>query len=139
LIEQEQYIDFIRNRYFRQSLLCHEDQTITHEIDLEVFELFAFYSDLSPQKEVSLNDSEQTTFISSANVSFPASHPLTKAALICLWQNYPDSLSFETVNRNARERVIDQGGRQYADQTDQFIGELFNLHVHQAIGASPRV
>ena len=138
LIEQEQYIDFIRHRYFRQSLLCHEEQTITHEIDLEVFERFAFYSDLSPHQEVSLSDSEQTTFISSANVSFPASHPLTKAALIYLWQKFPDSLPFETVYRDAREKVIDQGDRQYADQTDQFIGELFNLYVHQAIAASPR-
>jgi methyltransferase-like protein/SAM-dependent methyltransferase len=138
LIEQEQYSDFIRNRYFRQSLLCHDDQAITHEIDLEVFERFAFYSDLSPQKEVSLSDSEQTMFISPARVSFPASHPLTKAALIYLWQNYPDSLPFETVTRNAREKVIDQGGNPYANQTNQFIRELFNLYVHQAIGASPR-
>ncbi len=136
LLEQEQYIDFIRNRNFRQTLLCHADQPLEREISIETFENFAYYSDLSPTGELDLKITHDAVFVSFSGTEFPVSHPLTKAALVYLRQIYPDSVSFSTLTREAQSLLIDEGGKKYVEQVDQLGRELFTLYVHQAIGAS---
>jgi methyltransferase-like protein/2-polyprenyl-3-methyl-5-hydroxy-6-metoxy-1,4-benzoquinol methylase len=41
---KEQYMDFIRNRSFRQTLLCHASQSLQRDISIESFESFYYTS-----------------------------------------------------------------------------------------------
>ena len=51
LEEAEQYNDFIRNRAFRQALLCRQDVALKHAISSDLVERFHFASSLAPLKE----------------------------------------------------------------------------------------
>ena len=137
LIEQEQYIDFIRNRNFRQTLLCHADRSLEREVALERFEHMAFYSDLASPKKIDIRRLKQSTFTASSGRKFPVSHPLTKAALIYLREVFPDSVPFVTLQTEAERRLCVAGCMQYMGQYDHLGSELFSLYAHQAIGASP--
>jgi hypothetical protein len=43
-VVREQYLDFFKNRMFRQTLLCHAEVPVSRELDGEQIEGFAVYS-----------------------------------------------------------------------------------------------
>lgn len=48
IVQQEQYMDFLRNRTFRQTLLCRSNLAIQRNIKTDGMETFAFRSRLKP-------------------------------------------------------------------------------------------
>lgn len=50
-IEQEQYLDFIRNRNFRQTLLCRKEDETERELAMDRFAELQLYADLVPPKK----------------------------------------------------------------------------------------
>ncbi len=137
LIEQEQYIDFIRNRNFRQTLLCRADRSLEREVVLDRFERMAFYSDLTPPMKVDMRRPKHSTFTAPNDHKLQVSHPLTKAALVYLREVFPDSVPFTSLQVEAERRLGEAGAIHYIGQHDHLISELFSLYAHQAIGASP--
>jgi methyltransferase-like protein len=138
VLELEQYMDFVRNRNFRRSLLCRGDRAITRDLALEQFENFAFSALLTPPKKVELSRPREQKFTSADNHDYDVSHPLTKAALLHLAAVHPDAVPFAELVGAAQQIAAANGGRQYAEQTDHLFGELFSLFAHQAIRISPR-
>src|SRR5262245_12059900 len=51
LVHMEQYMDFLRNRTFRQSLLCHARQTPNYKLDPELVKRMHVASPVKPVKE----------------------------------------------------------------------------------------
>ncbi|GAB4301032.1 MAG: lysine methyltransferase [Thiohalomonadaceae bacterium] len=137
MAELEQYMDFVRNRNFRRSLLCHQECTVSRDLALEQFENFAFSAQLTPPKKVELSRPREQKFTSADNHDYDVSHPLTKAALLHLAAVHPDAIPFAELVGAAHQIVVSNGGRQYAEQTDHLFGELFSLFAHQAIRISP--
>ena len=137
-IEQEQYLDFIRNRNFRQTLLCRAEVLPERVVDLERFEGFAFYADLAPPKKLELRRPKAQSFRRVNGDAVTLEHPLTKAAVLELARRYPDALAFGELAGAARDAVSAAGGGRHADEHDHLFGELFSLVLHQAAGASLR-
>jgi len=137
LIELEQYMDFVRNRNFRRSLVCRAEHTLTRELALEQFERFAFSALLTPPKKVELARMREQKFTSPDNHAYDVSHPLTKAALLHLAEVYPNAVPFTELNAAAQHIVSANGGRQFAAQTEHLFGELFSLFAHQALRITP--
>ncbi|MFA5627620.1 MAG: methyltransferase regulatory domain-containing protein [Thiohalomonadaceae bacterium] len=137
-IELEQYMDFVRNRNFRRSLLCRQELNVKRELVLEQFESFAFNAQLMPPKKLDLSRPREQKFTSADGNDFDVSHPLTKAALLHLNTRHPDTISFAELSDAATQLVNSQGGRQYASQIEHLFGELFSLYAHQAIRISPQ-
>ena len=135
-IEQEQYLDFVRNRNFRQTLLCRADTAPTRELDLERFEAFAFFADLVPPKKLDLRRPKSQPFRKTNGETVEVEHPLTKAALIELIARYPDAVPFGEMAHTAQAAVVAAGGAKYAEETGSLFGELFSLFAHQAVAAS---
>lgn len=135
-VEQEQYLDFIRNRNFRQTLLCRADALPERVVDLESFEGFAFYADLAPPKKLELRRPKAQAFRRVNGEEVTLEHPLTKAAVVELGRRYPDALGFGELVGVARAAVSAAGGGACADQQDHLFGELFSLFLHQGLGAS---
>jgi methyltransferase-like protein len=136
-IEQEQYLDFVRNRGFRQTLLCRADALPDRVVDLELFERLAFFADLIPPKKVDLRRPKSQPFRRPGGEEpLNIEHPLTKAAVIELARRYPDAVAFGDLVRMAGAAVADTGGRQHADALDHLFGEFFSLYLHQGVGAS---
>jgi len=138
VVEQEQYIDFLRNRNFRQTLLCLADQALVREITLDRLDGLALFSNLSPPKKVDLRRRKEAPFKAPDGTRYPASHPLTKAALTCLAEAYPDALAFDVVAAEAKRLVSAAGASPFLDQLDALRAELFSLYANQAIGLHTR-
>jgi methyltransferase-like protein/SAM-dependent methyltransferase len=107
VIEIEQYLDFFRNRTFRQTLLVHDDILIERRLRAErVAKLLL----VSPAK-VGIPDADEAKpgaekFIASDNeTSFVTTDPLTIAAFQLLIEAYPQEYTLEDLTTTAREKA----------------------------------
>jgi len=138
LEEQEQYMDFIRSRSFRKSLLCRADAPLIRELGLEQLDGFAFHADLAPPRKLDLRRAKEQSFTTPGGERFDASHPLTKAALAHLGAVHPDSVALPALLSAARTLVARDGDVRHAAQAEHLAGELFSLLAHGAVRAEPR-
>jgi methyltransferase-like protein/trans-aconitate methyltransferase len=103
IVEMEQYMDFVRNRMFRQSLLCHAgtslDRTLTSACCANMHlrsRLQPVSGDLDPLQE------GEAEFRSPGGAIVSAKTPFQKAALLALTQSYPRPVHFSELVRRAR-------------------------------------
>ncbi|MDD3518334.1 MAG: methyltransferase regulatory domain-containing protein [Chromatiales bacterium] len=137
-VEQEQYMDFLRLRPFRQTLLIRADAPPELDVDLERLHDMALYADLHAERSVRLDRPRAQTWTTAGGGSFEIEHPLTKAVLEQLAVAYPNAMPLRSLLEQAAERVHRAGGRQHAQETASCLGELFNLYASQAIGLTLR-
>lgn len=108
-IQAEQYMDFLRNRTFRQTLLCHQDAPVNWTIRPEsLFQLHAASSAVPAEESTPLGP-EQGTFRLPSGVQLGTSDPLLKAAMLCLRDAWPQSVAFHELADRARRRVGSTG------------------------------
>lgn len=140
LAEQEQYLDYIGNRCFRQSLLCRADAGLTREIDLGLLERHAFFSNIGVPERIDLRSDQADAFKLGAGKDVQVSHPLAKAALALLGAAHPDAIAYPDLFSQAAAQVRAAGNAAAAADEHGFQNELFLLFAHQAVGmtAQPR-
>ncbi len=105
-IELEQYMDFLRNRTFRQTLLCHQDVRLSGRPNLA--RLQEFYVASSARAEASEPDIHSVSvekFQAVDGTALSTDHPVTKAAMIYLAENWPRAIAFNDLLTAARARV----------------------------------
>ncbi len=129
LIEQEQHMDFLRYRHSRKTLLCRADIPLSHELDLSRLREFAVSALLTPVQRVDLTRVVAEDFAAPDGVRFSVTHPLTKAALLCLAEAYPDAVAYPELEEAALQRAA--GAREW--DVAGLIEELFSLYAHRAI------
>lgn len=135
-IEQEQYLDFVRNRNFRQTLLCRAEEEPSRELNLERFEDLAFFADLVVPGKPDLRRIKTQPFRRLSGETLEVEHPLTKAALGILTGHYPDALPFRELVEGAQAAAVAAGGGRHGGEVGNLFGELFSLFAHQGVGAS---
>jgi methyltransferase-like protein len=138
LAEQEQYLDYISNRCFRQSLLCRADAPLSREIDLGLLERHAFFAGIGVPARSDLRSDKAEAFSLGAGKDIQVGHPLAKAALAQLSAAYPDAIAYPELFANAVERVRAAGNARAAADENGFQNELFLLFAHQAVGMTAR-
>ena len=97
IIEKEQYMDFIRGRRFRQTLLCHEAQELDHTPHAENIVDLYIGSFLRPEfPDCDPNAQGSLSFIRHNNVegAFSIDNPLFKSAFIQLGRAWPNTIQF---------------------------------------------
>jgi methyltransferase-like protein/SAM-dependent methyltransferase len=100
----EQYLDFMRNRSFRETLLCHESCPIQHELDPRCLKDLLVISRVRPEEdEIDLTSTDTVIFLGPGEKNLSTAHPLTKAALVCLESQYPKSIPYQM--------LVDQAGK----------------------------
>lgn len=100
IVQREQYMDFIRNRLFRQTLLCHQERTLTREIDIGLAEKAFFATDCRPRHTpVSINSDQAVEFVLKGVLNFTSACRHTKAIALCMAEHWPQYLSFEQLTR----------------------------------------
>ena len=85
-IEKEQYLDFLKCRRFRQTLLCHSEVTLNRHVESSRVRNFF----VSTRRRVN-QEQEQ----------LPSEHPVAKAAFAALGDAWPAALSFEELKERA--------------------------------------
>ena len=133
-LEREQYLDFVVNRNFRRSLLCRADAVLWPEPALERFEGLTLRSRLVPPRKLDLRRSRAAPFGAPDGGSVEAFHPLTKAALVRLWELFPAGAIVSVLNATASAVVRQAGGA--ALESDHLVSELFSLYLQGRIEAA---
>lgn len=115
IVEREQYLDFVRGRYFRQTLICHQEVVLNRQISPAVLRDFYISSSLRPLNEnPNLTEGKVEKFVGRKNAGVEIDHPLTKAALVHLNKIYGNSVDFDELIANAR-KILEESGFQTGD------------------------
>jgi methyltransferase-like protein/2-polyprenyl-3-methyl-5-hydroxy-6-metoxy-1,4-benzoquinol methylase len=107
LIEREQYMDFLRNTPFRETLLCHQEIVLQRQLEPEKISEFYLAAALKPAnstlsstsetahlaKQVDNNNLEKFNNLAGATV-VSVSSPFFKVLLLYLGEIWPQSVSF---------------------------------------------
>src|SRR5213076_3244771 len=82
VIVREQYLDFFKNRMFRQTLLCHAETHIVRELDDRVIEDFAIASPARPEEPAEgESPTAAETFVTAEGFSMTTSEPSISAVM----------------------------------------------------------
>jgi methyltransferase-like protein/SAM-dependent methyltransferase len=157
IIHIEQYMDFLRNRMFRQTLLCHADKTPCYTLRPEQMSEFSL---ASPARPVSLRPNLAPDvveeFKATNDVTLKSSVAIVKSAMLLLGEAWPRAVPFDELCRQARDRLRGSGALDDAtEEVDRaLLGEsllrcytsastnLIELYVHPprlvlTLGARP--
>jgi methyltransferase-like protein len=96
LIETEQYMDFLKNKTFRQTLLCHAEQPVRRALSTEHITQFLFSTRArAKSKKPIIRKQSVERFVAQDEAEFATDHPLTKAAFVHLARVDPLSVPFD--------------------------------------------
>ncbi len=130
IVELEQYMDFVRNRMFRQSLLVHEDQPVNRRLGAARLQTLWVGSAARPETgEIDVRRGAVEKFIGRDDAKLSTDHPLSKAAMACLIRRWPATLPFETLVAEAQALLADAQGAAIdgpvpADEREVLAGNL---------------
>jgi len=106
VIDVEQYMDFLRNRTYRETLLCHNNIRIERNIAPEKISGLYVASSLKPVSEQpEIESSREELFQNGAGGELRTSRPLAKAAVMRLIDVWPRNMVFSELLDHARSRV----------------------------------
>ncbi|MEA3210397.1 MAG: hypothetical protein QOE70_3454 [Chthoniobacter sp.] len=104
-VHGEQYMDFLRNRTFRQTLLCHEDVPLKHHVVPERIMGLRVASGARPMEANSPLADRTTVEFAAHQLRLKTSSPLMKTALAELARRWPQSVPFAELLEIVRGRL----------------------------------
>ena len=133
VIRMEQYMDFIRNRTFRSTLLCHRERQLDRNVDnARVTRLYVAAAVEPVDAKADVRSAQQEMFKTLGGIQFQTAVPLTKAAIRILAAAWPRSIPFADLLAGAQRMigVADaEGGRQLAaDILQLYAANAVELH-----------
>ena len=106
LIELEQYMDFLRNRTFRKTLLVRGEIEISRQLRSDrVRQLYAASHAQSTAPAPDIQSIAAEEFATPEGLKFATDHPVTKAALVCLNDVWPRPVFFDELLEQAYARL----------------------------------
>jgi len=108
LIAAEQYMDFLRNRLFRQTILCHNEVSLERTLGSSSLEHLLIASRATPERlPVDLTPGVKQAFRTGTGAWTKSDFPITKAALAILRDAWPKALTLDTLRKDAEAVVRD--------------------------------
>jgi methyltransferase-like protein len=106
VIALEQYMDVLRSRSFRETLLCAADTPLQRTPDPEALSAMAVAAALQPVSAApDIHSKRPEAFRGVDNAGIATAHPISKAALMHLASIWPRALPFETLFHTARAHI----------------------------------
>jgi methyltransferase-like protein len=110
IIQMEQYMDFVRCRYFRKSLICRSAIKLNRAISPVVVKDLYLASDATPQTDDwSLGPEASVLFSTRAGRQISCKSPLTKLALLRLREVWPATIAFGDLLAHSKAEAIAKG------------------------------
>lgn len=106
IVRMEQYLDFLRNRTFRQTLLVHQGRAINRNLTPQSLQKLAFASAAQPAGVIDPKAQGNAQFNLPSGATIGVVNPITKAALLQLVETFPQPLSFAQLLEAARQRLM---------------------------------
>jgi methyltransferase-like protein/cyclopropane fatty-acyl-phospholipid synthase-like methyltransferase len=111
-IQAEQYMDFLRNRMFRESLLCRDSVQPNWAVNPECLRVLHVASaakpvgaDGQPLQNLNLTAEENVSYKAPSGMTMATTRPLLKAAMKVLGDAYPGTVPFDVLRKQARELI----------------------------------
>jgi methyltransferase-like protein len=105
-VECEQYMDFLRQRMFRQTLLCRGSQSPDFDFQADRMSRLRVLSRLRPEAPFeALAGPDAVQFTTAKGLGITLDHPFLKTSLGLLAESWPVALPFDEVCREARARL----------------------------------
>jgi methyltransferase-like protein/SAM-dependent methyltransferase len=102
----EQYLDFMRNQSFRQTLLCHQGIQLSRKLKLDRMSSFYVASRAQPvASEPDIRSVSVEEFRGPNGTGLSTDHPVSKAAMLYLGQTWPTALPFDMLLTTARAKL----------------------------------
>jgi methyltransferase-like protein/predicted O-methyltransferase YrrM len=108
-IQAEQYLDFVRNRMFRWTLLCHAAVPLRAPSARPVRGMYVTGVPRSGDGEIDLGPEAALEFHSSSGASLSTRNPLLKAALLGLARAWPRAVPFPELLAATQELLARAG------------------------------
>lgn len=121
LVRREQYMDFVRNREFRATLLCHDGTPLNWGLELSILEKFHLATTAAFKRTFDINSNEEVT-ISIGIGELRTAHPLIKAAIAHLNDTWPSAVSLQDLHAAAVDRLHDRQGINEENLGHDFLG-----------------
>jgi len=104
-VEHQQYLDFLSNATFKQTLLFHEERTVSRRVGASIEPLRRMFA-ASPAKPVMVAAGrEPTRFDAADGAKLSPGSPAGRAALGLLTARYPARVPFDELVADVRERL----------------------------------
>ena len=126
IIQMEQYMDFVRCRYFRKTLICHSGVRLSRTLTPAVVKELLLASDAAPTAtEVELDPAHMVAFRTAGGYQISCKSPLTKTALRTLQREWPMPLAFADLFARSKAEAAKMGyPADAADAEDFLAGEM---------------
>jgi methyltransferase-like protein/cyclopropane fatty-acyl-phospholipid synthase-like methyltransferase len=106
ILRLEQYMDFLRNRMFRQTLLCHGSLTPNYQLTPAHAHNFSIASRLRPSSaNPELRSDAEEKFLGPGDVVLTTRAPVVKATVTTLAQWWPMPFAFSALCEAVAERL----------------------------------
>ena len=129
-VQREQYYDMFRGRSFRQTLFCHKEIEIERNIEPAIVDRFFVSSSIRPTSpDADLRPGKIVKFAKKSGRGFDIDHPLTKAALLILGNEWGDSIGVPELAERARQELEASGIELSDPARDRDILRSVLLHV----------
>lgn len=94
---------------FRRALIAHEDAPCAQPPRVDALSGLAFYTDLSSDEEIDLDEKIEQRFVNPAGNQFPVSLPALKAGLMVLSARYPAALDYSALCKATAALLAEYG------------------------------
>ena len=133
IVSMEQYMDFVRNRQFRSTLVCHADVDLERSLVPEVVDRFSVaFAPGVEAKPIDLSPGLVQEFSTADNMVVSSERPLTKAALVVLRARWPASIPFALLCDEAFALLREAGIVEPSSSRSDLAADLLECHVSGA-------
>ena len=106
VVDAEQYMDFLSNRTFRQTLLCHEAVALNRTLRPDRVESLYVASRAQPAvPDPDVSSVSVVQYRGTDGATLSIDHPVSKAAILCLAEAWPQAMPFAALMSVARARL----------------------------------
>jgi len=133
IVSMEQYMDFIRNRQFRASVICHRDIELNRNLRPEQLDRYAFEFTGKDPGPVDLSPGVAHEFVTAEDIRLETHRPITKAAFLVLRNKHPRALSLAALHDAATQMIEEAGIARQPDDRELLGADLLSASFCAAI------
>jgi SAM-dependent methyltransferase len=103
---REQYLDFLKLRKIRETLLCRSDLTVLPEASSGAFDVLYFGVPLTPVRPPDYSNDDPAEFVGQHNMAVTVAQPFVKAAIATLCEAWPARLRYDEIIEQAQAKLL---------------------------------
>ena len=124
IIEMEQYMDFLYNRTFRQTLICHEEREVQRRLSPDVGMMAKFYIASNAQlltPNAMIGEKGVARWKGTDGAEFATDNPITKEAMRILLDIFPQSIAFTELHKQVMQAVYSRTPDDESQHRDRMV------------------